>query len=73
MSVSSAVSSFLFCCFHPTGAYYSSSHTLYYRDREGGLAGGGLRMGRRSNKPLALQVRPAICALFLLARAVLCM
>ncbi|GJN09276.1 hypothetical protein PR202_ga27271 [Eleusine coracana subsp. coracana] len=69
MSVSSAVSSFLFCCFYPsgghrhghrTGAYYYSSHptsgnTLYYH--EGGLAGAGRRtMGRRS-KPLSLQVR----------------
>jgi hypothetical protein len=74
MSVSSAVSSFLFCCFRPTGghrssAYYYSSHptssnTLYYRDREGGLvAGGGLRMGWRS-KPLALQVRPFVLCFF---------
>jgi hypothetical protein len=74
MSVSSAVSSFLFCCFYPTGghrhgrrtgAYYYSSHptgsnTLYYHD--GGLAGAGRRMGR--SKPLSLQVRPFLLCFF---------
>jgi hypothetical protein len=62
-TVSSALSSFLYCCFSPTGghrhghragAYYYSSHptstnTYYY---EGGLA--GRRMGR--SRPLSLQV-----------------
>uniref|UniRef100_A0A0E0GBA3 HMA domain-containing protein n=1 Tax=Oryza nivara TaxID=4536 RepID=A0A0E0GBA3_ORYNI len=57
-TVSSALSSFLYCCFSPTGghragAYYYSSHptstnTYYY---EGGLA--GRRMGR--SRPLSLQ------------------
>ncbi|KAF0916232.1 hypothetical protein E2562_000813 [Oryza meyeriana var. granulata] len=61
-TVSSALSSFLYCCFYPTGghrhghragAYYYSSHptstnTYYY---EGGLA--GRRMGR--SRPLSLQ------------------
>ncbi|KAG8073215.1 hypothetical protein GUJ93_ZPchr0006g41541 [Zizania palustris] len=62
-TVSSALSSFLYCCFYPTGghrhshragAYYYSSHptstnTFYH---EGGLAG---RMMGRSSKPLSLQ------------------
>ncbi|KAL6589223.1 hypothetical protein ACP70R_013126 [Stipagrostis hirtigluma subsp. patula] len=63
MSVSSALSSFLLCCFYPTGghrhghragAYYYSSHptgtnTVYYQ--EGGVV--GRRMGR--SRPLSLQ------------------
>lgn len=64
MSVSSALSSFLYGCFYPlggrhhhhrAGAYYHSSHptsadTLYYNN-QGGLA--GRRMGR--SRPLSLQ------------------
>ncbi|CAN6308252.1 unnamed protein product [Urochloa humidicola] len=64
MSVSSALSSFLVCCFYPSGghrhghragAYYYSSHptssnTVYYQ--EGPFA--GRRMGR-SSRPLSLQ------------------
>lgn len=68
MSVSSALSSFLLCCFYPStgghraGAYYYSSHptsttnTLYYN--EGGLRPfAGRRMMGRSSRPLSLQVR----------------
>jgi hypothetical protein len=64
MSVSSALSSFLYGCFYPiggrhnhrAGAYYHSSHptsadTLYYNN-QGALA--GRRMGR--SRPLSLQV-----------------
>lgn len=86
-TVSSALSSFLYCCFYPTGghrhshragAYYYSSHptstnTFYYH--EGGLT--GRRMGR--SRPLSLQVC-VLCflsLLFLLALflclAMLCM
>lgn len=68
MSVSSTLSSFLLCCFYPSGghrhghragAYYYSSHptstnTLYYN--EGGPFA-GRRMGR--SRPLSLQVRRA--------------
>ncbi|RLN15586.1 hypothetical protein C2845_PM02G39410 [Panicum miliaceum] len=65
MSVSSALSSFLLCCFYPSGghrhghragAYYYSSHptsaNTLYGYQEGPLA--GRRMGR-SSRPLSLQ------------------
>ena len=66
MSVSSALSSFLQCCFYPSGghrggAYYYSSHptsanTLYGGGYQEGPLGGRRMMGRRS-RPLSLQVR----------------
>jgi len=64
MSVSSALSSFLLCCFYPSGghragAYYYSSHptsanTLYGGGYQEGPLGGRRMMGRRS-RPLSLQ------------------
>jgi hypothetical protein len=79
MSVSSALSSFLLCCFYPSGghrhghragAYYYSSHptsaNTLYGYQEGPLA--GRRMGR-SSRPLSLQVRRPLALLFSSARA----
>ena len=72
MSVSSALSSFLQCCFYPSGghrggAYYYSSHptspnTLYGGGyQEGPLPRRRSRMGR--SRPLSLQVRRPLALL----------